>query len=170
MSSRGVFYIPRITPNSGLFFEDRGETYVFAALLKALSSFTGRAFPAIVFEHSDTAVNEYVTNYGMVIGMTDHEGNKTVISAQYRNNLPSLYVDRLRSFLQFMPGDIVLWAKNVFDTPQPAPAKEVVYGEKPEQSPRRLSKTEIAAKWQHPDALSSGEMDYLTGKKSPLRP
>jgi hypothetical protein len=164
--ARALFYIPRITADTGFFAEDQGDGYILAEILKALADRTGRALPALALQHPDTAVNEYVRNYNMVIVMLDHEGNKVCISADYRNQLPPSFVDRVRSFLQVMPDDTVLWAEDVFNTPRPAPAREVVYGQKPEKPPKSPTRKELAKKWQHPEALTPEEMSFLMGKST----
>jgi hypothetical protein len=155
-----------VTGDAGAFFEDVGQTYVFEALLRSLEQYTRQKFPEQVYEHPDHAVNEYVRNYGMVIAMIDHEGNKTLISPKYWLKIPPAFQDRIRSFLQIMPDDTVLWAEDVFKTPQPAPARETIYGERPEKPSKAPSRKATEKKWQHPDALTPEEMSFLTGKST----
>lgn len=164
--TRGLFFIPRITGDNGFFAEDRGDSYILTEILKAIADRTGHTMPDLVLKHPDNAVNEYVRNYGMVIVMVDHEGNKVCISSDYRNQLPPPFVDRVRAFLQIMPDDMVLWSEDVFNAPRPAPAREVVYGQKPEKPPKKPTRKELAVKWQHPEALSPEEMSFLMGKST----
>lgn len=170
--SRALFFVPRITPPVGFFAEDKlgGGGYIMAEILKALSDRTGHRLPPIALEHPDTAVNEYVRNYGMVIVMLDHEGNKVCLSTNYRNQLPAQFLDRVRNYLEIMPDDTVLWAEDLFNSPRPAPAREVVYGQKPEKPPKKPSRKEVAQKWQHPDALTPDELSFLMGKSKPPKP
>ena len=162
--SQGLFWLPRIVSDSGVFFTDRGESYIFAALLKSLAEYTGKPVAPLALQHADTAVNEYVRNYGMVIAMIDHEGHKLIISERQSPRLPVPFQDRIRSALQIMPDDTVLFSNDVFATPQPASAREVVYGERPQKPPKGPTRKETEKKWSHPEGLSPDEMAYLTGK------
>lgn len=157
----GLFYIPRITPEGGLFADDhQGSRYIFTEVLRSLGNYVDRKFGANILRHSDTAVNEYVRNYGMVLLMLDHERRKLCFSASYRPKLPQPFIDRVRETLRIMPDDTLLWADDVFKEPQEAPAREVLYGERLAKPPRQSAR-------RHPEALSASELDYLTGKNPP---
>lgn len=162
--TRGFFYIPRVTGDAGIFAEDRGRSYIFKEFLKALSEWIDREFPSLVYKYPDRATNEYVKNYDMVAVLVDHEGNKVCYSVNYLNKLPQVFVDRIRSHLQIMPDDTILWADDVYSTPRPASAREVIYGQKPEKPPKNPTRRELAKKWQHPEALTPEEMSFLMGK------
>ena len=160
----GFFYVPRITREAGIFATDK-KGYIFSEFFKLLAEEKGVDLPPGVMKHPDEAANEYVRNYGMVVVLRDPEGTKICYSVNYRNKLPLSFTDRLRTHLQLMPDDTVLWSDDILKDPQEAPAREVVYGEKPqrEKVPRK-SKAQLRKEWAHPTALNKGEMDYLLGK------
>lgn len=117
-----------------------------------------------MLKHPDNAVNSYVQNYGLVIVMIDQDGRKVCYSSNYRNKLPEPFLDRVRSRMGVMPADTVLWADDVFKTPEPYPAREVVYGEKPEPPPKKPTRAQKRAQWAHPSPLNPEEINYLTGR------
>lgn len=164
--TRGFFHVPRVTGERGLYADDRNGGYIFANFLKKFAEHTGRPMTALAKKMPDTAINEMVTNFGMVVVMKDHDGNKICFSTSYRPKLPQAFVERIRSDLNLMPTDVILWADNVFDEPQEAPAREVIYGERPEKPPKQPGRAQIAKKWQHPEALSPDEMSFLVGKST----
>lgn len=161
----GFFYIPRITRDAGIFATDK-KGYIFTEFFKLLAEEKGMTLPPLVLKHPDEATNEYVRNYGMVIVLKDPEGTKICYSANYRNKLPTAFIDRLRVHGGVMPDDTVLWSDTVLKDPQEAPAREVIYGEKPERAPaaKRRTAATVRKDWAHPSALKPEEMDYLLGK------
>lgn len=160
----GFFYIPRITRDAGIFATDK-KGYIFTEFFKILAEEKGLDLPPLVMKHPDEAANEYVRNYGMVIVLRDPEGTNICYSVQYRNKLPTAFLDRLRTHGQLMPDNTVLWSDDVMKDPQEAPAREVIYGEKPQRraAARRTSAT-VRKDWAHPGELKPEEMDYLLGK------
>lgn len=163
----GFFYIPRITRESGIFATDK-KGYIFSEFFKLLADEKGLDLPPGVLKHPDEAANEYVRNYGMVIVLRDPEGTKICYSTRFRNKLPLAFTDRLRTHLQLMPDDAVLWSDDINVDPQEASAREVIYGEKPQAHERvpgtRRTKAQIRKQWAHPTALNADEMNYLLGK------
>jgi hypothetical protein len=159
----GLFYIPRITRDNGIFVTDKGG-YIFSNFFKALAAEKEMRLPPLVLKHPDEAANEYVRNYDMVIVLKDPEGTKICYSVEYRNKLPLAFADRIKTFMQVMPDDTVLWSDNVLKDPQEAPAREVIYGQKPEKPPRRETRADIRKKWAHPGELKPDELNYLLGK------
>lgn len=160
----GFFLIPRITRENGIFATDK-KGYIFTEFFKLLADEKGMDLPPGVMKHPDEAVNEYVRNYGMVIVLRDPEGTFICYSVKYRNKLPESFLARLRSHFHLMPDSSVLWSDDVLKDPQEAPAREVIFGEKPERDriPRK-SRAQVRKEWAHPTALNTGEMDYLLGK------
>lgn len=163
-STWGLFYVPRMTRSSGIFVDDAGGGYVFSEFFKILAQEKNMTLPRLVVKFPDNAVNEYLRNYGMVAVVRDQEGNKMCWSVNYRNRLPLVFTDRLRAHFGLMPDDTVLWSDDVFREPREAPAREVVYGERPEKPPKKQTRAEVRKKWAKPDELSSHEWDYLSGK------
>jgi hypothetical protein len=160
----GFFYSPMIGPDTGIMVTDENG-YIFTEYVIALGKH-GNELPPIVLEHPDEFVNELIRNYDLVVVTYNWEGDKMCFSRKHRNRLPRQLLELIR-FAQVMPADTILWADDVFKTPEPALAREVIYGERPERDEQeRQRKSSIASKWQHPDALSSEEMDLLTGKES----
>jgi hypothetical protein len=168
--SWGLFYLPRVTADQGIFAAE-GVEDIFTAFLRAMERYTSRRIPQPMYDHPDNAVNSYVKDYGLVIVMLDQDGTKLCYSANPRNRLPVAFLDRVRSTMAVMPSDIIRWSDDVFKTPEEVSAREVVYGEKPEKPPRKLTKAEKRAKWAQPVTLTPEEVAYLTGKsKTPPAP
>lgn len=161
--SWGLFYLPRITGDQGLFAAEGFED-LFTGFLRALEKFTRQPVPKLMYDRPDDAINSYVQNYDMVIVMIDTDGQKRCYSVSPRNQLPTPFLDRVRATMGVQPSDVVLWSDSVFKAPREASAREVIYGHKPEKPPRRLTKAERKAKIAQGDPLSPDELDYLTGK------
>lgn len=159
----GLFYVPGQSRDSGIFVTDKSG-YIFSEFFKTLAAEKNMELPPLVLKHPDQAVNEYVRNYEMVAVLRDPEGNKICYSVDYRNKLPSAFTARLRNFMQVMPDDTVLWSDDVLRDPQEAPAREVIYGQKPEKPPKKPSRADVRKQWAHPGELKPDEMDYLLGK------
>lgn len=158
----GFFYIPGTTRDSGIFVTDEKE-YIFSAFFKVLADEKGFRPPPLMLKHPDEAMNEYIRNYDLVAVLRDPEGNKICYSVNYLNKLPSEFTNRLRTYLQLMPDDTVLWSDSVSTDPQEAPARQVIYGQRPEKPPKR-TKADVRKHWAHPAELKPEEMDYLSGK------
>jgi len=163
-TTRGFFYLPGITRDNGIFAEDSHD-YIFINFFKILAKEKGMELPPPMLEHPDNAFNEYLRNYGLVAVVLQPDGGKECYSVEYRNKLPAAFIDRVRAYLQVMPDDTVLWRDDAFNAPQEAPAREVIYGQRPEKPPRKPSRQDVRKHWAHPGGLSPEEMDYLTGKK-----
>ncbi len=157
----GVFYIPRFTSEQGI-FADGTKDYIFVDFIKAIQKLSGRQLPSMALTKPDSVVNEYVKNYGLVAVVVDGSA-KQVFSYNFRNKLPQGFIDRVRS-IGVMPDDTVLWAKDVFNEPQPLPAREVIYGEKPQKMPKGMTRDQVRAKWANPQELTPDELRYLMGK------
>jgi hypothetical protein len=157
----GVFYLPRFTSEQGV-FADGSKDYIFVDFLKEIQKLSGRDFPPMALTKPDTVVNEYVKNYGLVAVVVDGSA-KQVFSYTFRNKLPQQFMDRVQS-IGVMPDDTVLWANDVFNEPQPLPAREVIYGQKPEKLPKGLTRNQTRAKWANPQELSPDELRYLMGQ------
>jgi hypothetical protein len=140
-SSWGLFYLPRVTTDAGIFAAE-GEQDIFAEFFLSLARYTSwrtdlpvtADHPAIM-RHPDTAINALVVDYGLVIIMIDHDKKPVCFSANYLNRLPPDFLERIRSKMRVMPSHIVLWADNVFKTPRACPAQEVIYGQRMEKPP-----------------------------------
>ena len=141
MSSVALFYMPRGTQEAGLFAED-SKGYIFAEILKRLAASAGQAVPRQVLKQPDQTINSLVRNNGLVIFLRDHEGNKSVYSANYRNKLPAAFANRIRGW-EVYPDDEILWSSDVFTTPRRGSAREVIWGEKLE-GPPKPTKAQIA--------------------------
>ena len=161
--SWGLFYLPRVTSDQGIFAAEQADD-IFTSFLRSLERYTGKRVPSVMYDHPDNAVNQYVVNYGLVVIMLDTDGNKVCYSSSYRNKLPMPFLDRVRSSMGLMPGDTVLWSDDVFRRPEEASAREVVYGEKPEKPPRKPTRAEVRTRWAHAKELGPDEMSYLMGK------
>lgn len=165
--TRGLFYVPNVTFDIGLFVTDKNG-YIFSEFFKQLASQKNIKLPPSVLEHPDNAANEYVRNYDMVIVLRTSDNTKVCYSAEYRNKLPSEFTEQLRRYLDIQRDDTVLWSDDIFKDPQEAPAREVIYGQKPEPPPKKPTRAQTRQKWAHPGGLSREEMDYLTGKSQDL--
>jgi hypothetical protein len=159
----GFFYIPRVTRDSGLFVTDR-KGYIFRELFRVLADEKGIRLPPLVLKHPDEAANEYIRNYDMVAILRDTEGTVVCYSVEYRNKLPQAFTDRLRTYLGLMPDSTVLWSDDIDHEPQEEPAREVIYGQKPEPPPKKPTRAQMRAKWAHPSELTQAQLDYLMGR------
>lgn len=162
--SMGLFYIPRMTRDGGIFTDDSGG-YIFSQFFKTLADEKGVPLPRLALKMPDSALNEYVRNYGLVAVVRDHEGSTLVWSVNYLNRLPHAFTDRLRRSFGIMPDSTVLWSDDVFKEPKEMPAREVIFGERPEK-PGRETKSQKQKKWANPSPLNKGEWDYLKGKSN----
>jgi hypothetical protein len=162
--SGGFFYMPRLTREEGIFVSDKGG-YLFSEFLKVLSQESGSEIPPNALKHPDTAINNYVRNYGLIAVIKDHENRIVCYSASYLNRLPSAFTDQLRSLLRVVPDTEILWSDDVFKEPQYASAREVIYGQKLEKPPGRRTREQIRRTWAHPQALNKRELDFLSGKR-----
>lgn len=159
----GFFYVPGTTRDSGIFTTD-DKGYIFSEFFKILADEKGAKPPQLMLKHPDEAMDEYIRNYDLVAVLRDPEGNKICYSVNYLNKLPAAFTARLRTYLQLMPDDPVLWSDSVLRDPQEADARQVIYGQRPEKPPRKPTRAEVRRHWAHPSELSKPEMDYLTGK------
>jgi hypothetical protein len=162
--TKGYFYVPRQTREDGIFASDRDEDYIFVDFFKILARERGRQLPELVLKYPDNAINEYLKNYGLVIVMLDHEGNKFCYSRNYRNNLPTVFTDQIKSHLQIMPSDTVFWSDDIFKEPREVSAGEVIYGERISRPSSRKTLAQKQKDWAHPQELTKDELDYLSGK------
>jgi hypothetical protein len=176
-NTRGLFYMPRFTNPGGIYASDNAG-YIFNEFFIQFDKITQQNMAKMTANHPDDAVNNLIQNYDFVAVILDYEGNKICYSLRPANRLPTEFTDRVRSVLDIMPNDTVLWADDVFNTPQEATAREVIFGQKAKRSspphpPRPPSKAslrkEAEKRWAHPDALSKDELDFLMGKK-PRKP
>lgn len=158
----GLFYVPRMTRDNGIFTDDSGG-YIFSQFFKLLSEEKGLPLPRLVLKFPDNALNEYLRNYGLVAVVRDHEGSNLCWSVNYINRLPAPFTDRLRRSFGIMPDSTVLWSDDVFKEPKELPAREVIFGERTLE-PRKETKREKKKKWYSPGPLKKDEWDYLSGK------
>lgn len=161
----GLFYIPRITRENGVFTSD-ANGYIFTEFFRIIAEEHGTQVPEMAVKQPDTMANHYVRNYAAVFILKTPDGENICYSVNYRNQLPSALTDRLRRVFELMPDDTVLWSDDVFKEPQSAPAREVLYGERPEKPPKRETRAAIQKRWAHPQALDQNELDYLNGKRT----
>ena len=159
----GFFYIPGTTRDSGIFVTD-DKGYIFSEFFKVLADEKGAQPPRLVLKHPDEAIDEYIRNYDLVAVLRDPDGNKICYSVNYLNKLPQGFTNRLRTYLQLMPDDTVLWSDSVLAEPQEAAARQVIYGQRPEKPPRKPTRADVRKHWAHPSELNQKERDYLSGK------
>lgn len=164
----GLFYVPRMTRESGIFTDDSGG-YIFSEFFKILAQEKGLQLPRLALKMPDNALNEYVRNYNLVAVVRDGEGSTVCWSANYFNRLPLPFTDRLRRSFGIMPESTVLWSDDVFKEPQEVSAREVIFGQRLAKPEQRQTKAQIKKKWVSPGELSKNEWDYLSGK-SPESP
>lgn len=160
--SRGVFYIPRMTTEEGIFADGRSD-YIFTDFLKEVELRIGKPFPAKALSAPDSTINELISNHGLVAVMID-QGKKYCYSYQYWNKLPQPFIDRVQS-IGVQPADTVLWSNDVFKEPQEGSAREVIYGQKPQKPPKRQTRAQVKKKWAEPQELTPEEMRFLMGQK-----
>lgn len=156
-----LVYAPRMTDDAGVLADDSRD-YIFTEVLRKMSAARGQSFPDEALREPDKAVNFFIRNYNAVLALVDHEGSQIFYSANYRNKLPVVFTDRVRRELNISPDSEILWASDVYVTPRPASAREVIWGQK--LSVPKETRAQKKQKWEHPEALTPEELDYLTGK------
>jgi len=131
--TRGLFYLPRVTGDSGLYADDREGRYLFSDFFKELAEFTDVPRSRLSKERPDAAINFLIQNHGLVVVCKDHERNFYCYSLRYQNKLPEPFLDRVRGSLLLLPSQTVFWADDVFKEPQQGSAREIVFGERLEK-------------------------------------
>lgn len=158
--------MPEMTRPEGIFVNDN-EGYIFSEFFKTIAQEGGVELPPAVLEHPDNAANAYVQNYGLVIVMQNPDRSFVCFSSNYLNKLPMQFTSRVRSHFGLMPTGKVFWSDDVFKEPEEFPARQVIYGQKPEPPPPRApkqTKEQVRRRWANPK-LSQRELDYLKGER-----